>query len=61
MSDSYAWINDDCTHMYYWDHYLHQGICKITMSDLLMNVDTYVTDNTAYTMLYVRSLIEIQS
>jgi len=31
------------------------------MSDLLMNVDTYVTDNTAYTMLYVRSLIEIQS
>jgi hypothetical protein len=26
------------------------------MSDLMMDVHTYVTDNTNYTMLYVRSV-----
>ena len=31
-------------------------VCQINMSDLMMNVQTCVTDNTSYTMLYVRSV-----
>ena len=56
MSDDYARFNDECTHMFYWDHYLHHGVWQITRADLLMNVHTCVTDKTAYTMLYVRPL-----
>jgi hypothetical protein len=33
----------------------HHVLCQITMSDLMMNVHTSGTDNTSYTMLYVRS------
>ena len=37
-------------------HYLYNVVCQITMSHLMMNVHTCVTDNTTYTILYVRSL-----
>ena len=37
MSDDYAWLNDECTNMYYRDH-------------------TFLSDNTTYTMVYMRSL-----
>jgi hypothetical protein len=60
MADDYAWFNDECTHMYYWDNCLPQGICKIIMSYLLMNEHTCVTDTTSYTMLYVRYQCLIQ-
>jgi hypothetical protein len=32
------------------------GVCDITMSNVMLNVHTCVTDKTTYTMLYVRSL-----
>jgi len=32
------------------------GVCQINMSDLMMNAQTCVTDNTSYTMFYVRSV-----
>ena len=35
-------------------HYLHYGVCQISMSDLIMNVHKCVTHGTTYTMLYVR-------
>jgi hypothetical protein len=60
MDNDYAWFNDECTHMYYWDHCLQQGICKIIVSYLLMNEHTCVTDSTTFTMLHVRSLRKIQ-
>ena len=53
MADDYAWFNDECTHMYYWDHCLQQGICKITMPYLLMEEHKCVTDTTTNIMLYV--------
>ena len=34
----------------------HHVRCQITMSDVKMNTHTYFTDNTTYTMVYVRSL-----
>jgi hypothetical protein len=34
------------------------GVCHITMSDLMMNVHTCVTDNVTDTMLYGRSLCQ---
>jgi hypothetical protein len=55
LSDQYVRFNDKCTHKWYWLHYLHHVLCQITMSDLMMNVHTSGTDNTSYTMLYVRS------
>ena len=58
MSDHYVRSNDECAHMCYCDHYLHHVVCQINMSDLMMNVHTYVTDNTTYTCcmsdLYIR-------
>jgi len=45
--------------MYYCYHYLHQGVWKITMSDLMMNGHTCVTENTTYTMLDGGSLCQI--
>jgi hypothetical protein len=42
----------------YWYHYLHNDVqC---MSDSMINVDTYFTDSTTYTMLPFSSLREIQ-
>jgi len=58
MSD-HCLIYDECIHMCYWSNCLHHGVCQIIVSDLKMNVHTYVTDNTTYTMLYVRSLCQI--
>ena len=40
-------------------HYLHNGVCQISMSDLMMNVHTCVTDNTTGTMLFVRPICQI--
>ena len=56
LFENYLRFNGECTHMCYWKHYLHTPLCQITMSDLFMNVDTCVTDNTTYTMLYVRPI-----
>ena len=58
MSDHYVRLNKERTYMCYCDHYLHHCVCEITMSDLMMNVHTCVTDNTTYTMLYVGSLCQ---
>ena len=60
MSDPYVWFNDEYTHMCYWDHYLHHGICQITMQDIIINVHTCFTDSTTYAMLYIRSLCLVQ-
>jgi hypothetical protein len=46
----YVRTNDECTHLCYCSHYLNV-VSHITMSDLMMDVHTYVTDNTTYTML----------
>jgi hypothetical protein len=54
MSDHYARYNHQCTHMCYWKHYQNHVVCQINMSDLMMNVNTCLTDNTTYVMLYVR-------
>jgi hypothetical protein len=40
MSDHYVRFNDECAHMCYWLHYLHDVVYQITMSDLMMNVNT---------------------
>jgi hypothetical protein len=37
-------------------HYLHNGVCQIGMSDLMMNAHTWITHSTTYTILYVRSV-----
>ena len=34
-------------------------VCQFNMSDLLMNVQTCVADNTTYTMVYVGSIYQI--
>ena len=47
-------------HTCYWKQYLHYGVCQISMSELMMNIHTFGTDNTTYTMLYVRSLCQIE-
>jgi len=26
ISNYYVWFYDECTHMCYWDHYLHHGV-----------------------------------
>jgi hypothetical protein len=44
--------NDECTQVCYCSHYLNV-VSHITMSDLMMNVHAYVTNNTTYTLLYV--------
>ena len=54
--ENYLRFNDECTHMCYWKQYLHYGVCQISMSDLMMNIHTFVTDNTTYTKLHVRSV-----
>ena len=38
----------------------HQVACQINMSVLMMHVHTRFPDNTIYTMLYVRSLCQIE-
>ena len=53
-------INDECKHPCYCWHYLHHVVCQINMSDIMMNVHIYVTDNTTQTMVYVRTLCQIQ-
>ena len=60
ISDHYVWINDECTHMCGWWHYIHHVVCQTTLSDLAMNAHTYVTDDTTYTMVYIRTLCQIQ-
>ena len=60
LADHYDWLNEECTRMCYWLHYWHHVVCQITMSDVMMNVHTCVTDNTIYTMLCVRSLCQIE-
>ena len=56
MSDQYVWLNDECTHMCYWYHSLHHGICQMHIFYLKMKVHICDTENTNYTMVYVRSL-----
>jgi alanine racemase len=58
MADHYIRTNDECTHVCYSSHYLNV-VCHITMSYLMMDVHSSVTNNTAYTLLYVRSLCQI--
>jgi hypothetical protein len=52
----YVRFNDKCTHMSYWQHYLHYVVCQITMSDLIVNAHTCFTDSTIYTLVHVRSI-----
>ena len=35
---------------------IYHVVCQIIMSDLMMNVHTYVNDYTTYTMFYDKSL-----
>jgi hypothetical protein len=60
MSDQYVWFNDECTNMCYWWHFLPHVVCQIIMSDLMINIQTCVTEITTYTMLYVRSIWHTQ-
>ena len=46
--------------MLYWWNNLHHEVCQCTMSELTMNAHTNDTDDTTYTMLYVRSLCQIK-
>jgi hypothetical protein len=55
MPDHYVWFNDECTHKWYWWHYIYHVIYQITMSDLMMHVHTCFADNTIYTMWYMCS------
>jgi hypothetical protein len=50
MVDHYVRTNDECTQVCYCSYYLNV-VSHITMSDLMMDVHTYVTDTTTYTML----------
>jgi hypothetical protein len=59
MSNHYPWFNDECTHIFYWVHYLHHGVYHISVSDLMVNVHTCITDITTYTMVYLRSFCQI--
>jgi len=59
MSYHYVWINDEYTHMCYWYHYVSHVAWQICMSELMMNVLTCVTVNTTSTMLYTRSLCQM--
>jgi len=45
-SDNTIWFNDECTHIFYWEHYLHHGVWQITITDLLIKVHTCGPDNT---------------
>ena len=60
MSDHYVWLKYECTHMFFWEHYLHHGVYQITMSDLMMNTHTCVSHSINYTMWYDRSIYLIQ-
>jgi hypothetical protein len=60
LSDQYVSINNVCTHMFYWKYYLHHFVGQTSMSDLMMHIHTRGTANTAYTMLYVRSICLIK-
>jgi hypothetical protein len=55
MPDHYVWFIDECTHKWYWWHYIYHVIYQITMSDLMMHVHTCFADNTIYTMWYMCS------
>ena len=50
--ENYLRFNDECTHMCYWKQYLHYGVCQISMSDLMMNAQTCINDNTTYIIVY---------
>ena len=58
VSDLYVRFNGECT-LYIWN-YLHHDVYQITISDLMMNVHICDTDNTNCTMLYIRTLCQIQ-
>jgi hypothetical protein len=46
VSDLYVRFSGEYTHMHYRGNYLHHDVYQITMSDLMMNVHTCVTDDT---------------
>ena len=58
MVDHYVRTNNECTQVCYCSHYLNV-VSHITMSDLMMDVHTYVTDNTTYTMLCQISISDL--
>ena len=58
MVDHYGRTNDECTQVCYCSHYLNV-VSHITMSDLMMDGHTYVTDNTTYTMLCQISISDL--
>jgi hypothetical protein len=58
MVDHYVKTNDECTQVCYFPHYLNV-VSHITMSDLMMDVHTYATDNTTYTMLCQISISDL--
>jgi hypothetical protein len=55
MSD--AMIN---THTHTHTYLTENTTCHITMTDLMMNVHTCFTDDTSYTMVYVRSVLSVK-
>jgi hypothetical protein len=59
MSDHYVRFNYECAHMFKWYHYLHHVVWTMTMPDLMMNEHTCITETTAYSRVYVRSLCHI--
>jgi hypothetical protein len=46
ISDHDVRFNKEYTHMCYWKHYLHHVVYQINMSDIMMNVHKYASDNT---------------
>ena len=60
ISDQCVRCKHECTHMFYWYHYLHHGVHQIIISDLMMNTHTCVSHSINYTMSYVRSICLIQ-
>ena len=56
MSHHYDRFNDECTHMFYWWHYLHHVVCQINMSWWMYTHVLLIALLTSYSMSdqYVR-------
>jgi len=46
MSDHYFRFSYECAHMFKWTHYLEHVVCQMNIPDLMMNVQTCITDDT---------------
>ena len=46
VHNHYGRFNDECKHVCYCYHSLHNAVCQTTMSDVTMNVHTCLSENT---------------